>query len=103
MLSPHQEKEKLQSQGTSCCGQTGVSLGIHSEAGAHTRDCDSPRKRMKREVLVGSEERGGGAPAIHPPTGQEREEACVLRPMLCLSQSQHPGGGDTPPDYRPED
>lgn len=42
-----------------------------------------------------SEKRGGGEPAIHPtghPSMEQKWEACVLRPMLCLSRSQHPRG-----------
>lgn len=77
MLSSHQGKEKLQSQETSCCGQTGVSLGIQSEAGAHTKDRNCPGKRElggKSCRIREKRRRSTGHPSTH---GAEEGGLCA--------------------------
>lgn len=78
-LSSHQGKEKLESQETSCCGQTGVSLGIQSEVGAHTKDRNSPRKKELggKSLSDRRKEKEEHRPSIHPGTRRGRLACCV--------------------------
>lgn len=101
-LSSHQGKEKLQSQETSWCGQTGVSLGIQSEAGAHTKDHNSPRKReLGGKSLSDQRKEKERRPPIHPWSRRGRLVCCF--PCCVYHIHNTLRGGDTPPDYRLED